>query len=96
MAEYGFAIIHNPSNKLAENLDMCETCVNTHTFSPDVSRALIYLIIIYMQGRKLFIREFPALFCCFPLHLGGAMKKMKNRKMKNEERRMKNLLTIYH
>lgn len=30
MAEYGFAIIHNPSNKLAENLDMCETCVNTH------------------------------------------------------------------
>ena len=33
MAEYGFAIIHNPSNKLAENLDMCETCVNTHTHS---------------------------------------------------------------
>ena len=95
MAEYGFAIIHNPSNKLAENLDMCETCVNTHTFSPDVSRALIYLIIIYMQGRKLFIREFSALFCCFLLHLGGAGK-MKNRKMKNEERRMKNLLTIYH
>jgi len=44
-----------------------------------------------MQGRKLFIREFSALFCCFLLHLGGAGKKMKN-----EERRMKNLLTIYH
>ena len=48
-----------------------------------------------MQGRELFIREFSALFCCFLLHLGGAGK-MKNRKMKNEERRMKNLLTIYH
>lgn len=80
MAEYGFAIIHNPSNKLAENLDMCETCVNTHTFSPDVSCALIYLIIIYMQGRKLFIREFSALFCCFLLHLGG-----ENEEQENEE-----------
>ena len=48
MAEYGFAIIHNPSNKLAENLDMCETCVNTHThtFSPDVSRARQYTLLL--------------------------------------------------
>lgn len=68
--------IHHPSNKSAKNLDMCGICVNTHTFSPDVSRASIYLIIIYMQGRELFIREFSALFCCFLLHLGG--EKMKN------------------
>ena len=94
MAEYGFAIIHNPSNKLAENLDMCETCVNTHTFSPDVSRARQYTLLLYIckGGNSLFgsFPPFSVVSCC------TWEGKMKNRKMKNEERRMKNLLTIYH
>ena len=73
MAEYGFAIIHNPSNKLAENLDMCETCVNTHThthtFSPDVSRARQYtLLLLYIckGGNSLFgsFPPFSVVSCC--------------------------------
>ena len=88
MAEYGFAIIHNPSNKLAENLDMCETCVNTHTFSPDVSRARQYTLLLYIcKGGNSFFGSFPPFSVVSRCTWAG---KMKNRKMKNEERRMKN------
>ena len=38
--------IHHPSNKSAKNLDMCGICVNTHTFSPDVSRARQYTLLL--------------------------------------------------
>lgn len=90
MAEYGFAIIHHPSNKLAENLDMCETCVNTHThthtFSPDVSRARQYTLLLYIcKGGNSLFGSFPPFSVVSRCTWAG---KMKNRKMKNEERRI--------
>ena len=71
MAEYGFAIIHNPSNKLAENLDMCETCVNTHTHSHQtlVARVNIPYYYIYARAETLYSGVFRP-FLLFPAALG--------------------------
>lgn len=78
MAEYGFAIIHNPSNKLAENLDMCETCVNTHTHTHThshltlVARVNIPYYYIYARAETLYSGVFrPFLLFLAALGRGG-------------------------
>ncbi len=86
MAEYGFAIIHNPSNKLAENLDMCETCVNTHTHTHShltlVARVNIPYYYIYARAETLYSGVFRP-FLLFPAALGRGGEK--NEEQENEE-----------
>ena len=54
--------LYDVLNKSAENLDMCENCVNTHILT-DVRRALIYSFLRrYARAETLF----SGVFCPFP------------------------------
>lgn len=62
--------VSNQSNKSAENLEMCEIRVNTHTHS-DRHFPRVNLLIFKkdMQGRELFFQEFSALLYSYVLFL---------------------------
>ena len=58
--------IYFPSKKCADNLEMCEICVNTHTHTHIAtgvsSRVNILIIINTCKGGNSFLRELSALF----------------------------------
>ena len=54
--------IYFPSKKCADNLEMCEICVNTHIATGVSSRVNILIIINTCKGGNSFLRELSALF----------------------------------
>ena len=63
----------NQSNKSAENLEMCEIRVNTHTFS-FLTGAIRTLIILFREGTRgggSFFGSFPPWFVSACLRRGG-------------------------
>lgn len=54
--------IYFPSKKCADNLDMCEICVNTHIATGESSRVNILIIINTCKGGNSFLQGFPPFF----------------------------------